>query len=92
VVPFSIALINQASCVADLKQFFSQYSWMFFYCCIPMNTSLPVPACIHHPFLAWGISRCRLYFYFFKFLFVKHVIEEQEMMREIESSSAHGIN
>lgn len=30
VVPFSIALINQASCAADLKQFFSQYSQVLF--------------------------------------------------------------
>ena len=71
-VPFSIALINQASCAADLKQFFSQYSQVFFYCCVPMNTSLPLPACTHHPF--WlGASPCVAFisiaFHFFLWFF-----------------------
>jgi len=72
VVPFSIALIKQASWVADFKQLFFQ---------IFPNVFLLLRSCDYKAtsvyasllFLAWSISMCCLPFYFFSFLFVNYL-------------------
>jgi hypothetical protein len=67
VVPFSIALINQASCAADSKQFFSIYSQMFFL--LLRSCEYKATACMHHPFWLGASRGVAFIFISFSFLF-----------------------
>jgi hypothetical protein len=62
VVPFSIALINQASCAADS---FPDILKCFFICWVPMNSSLPLPACTHHRFWLGALHVLPLFLFLF---------------------------